>query len=108
MDVLHSDNHKACAKEHHLATRRNLRAPPLHPDRIFLNSQAAEQANSRLRRLQSSIPFMKPENFMLELVTFLAFCNFKELGYAEPIVGERIDLPQALLYRDDCESKKRN
>ena len=73
-DRFHSGNHTACNSGY------DLRRSGLHPELRDLNSEAAEQANSRLVRLKPSLSYMSPENFHLHLRLFLSFFNASKMS----------------------------
>ena len=47
-----------------------------YPELREVNTQVVEQNNSKLRKLKSSLSYMKPENFMDTLKFFLWYCNY--------------------------------
>ncbi|XP_062580159.1 uncharacterized protein LOC134242143 [Saccostrea cucullata] len=67
VDALHWDNHTACSQGYRAHS---------YPLLKNLNTQIVEQNNSKLRKLKSSLSYMKPENFMNTLKFFLWFCNY--------------------------------
>ena len=110
VDSLHAKNHKACAKEHLVDTRRSHRSPPLKKEFIYLNTQAAEQMNSRLVKLKSTVSFMTLEHAMLELRTFLCLHNLRKIGFIYRIVGQpqRVQWPAALRFQDEQKRLKQS
>ena len=68
VDRLHAKTH-SCGKSFHLDES------PLYKD---INSQANEQYNADLKRLQSQMSYMTPENFMVHLRLFMYLRNQKK------------------------------
>lgn len=68
-DRCHCGNHTACNAGY------DLRRYQLHPTLRTINSEAAEQANSRLVKLKASLSYMTPSNFHLHLRLSLASFN---------------------------------
>ena len=69
-DPLHSANHTSCSDSFKSQTY-----PELHK----LNKEAAEQFNSLLRSVQSSVTYMTFDNYMQSLKLFCSFHNWKGL-----------------------------
>ena len=68
-DRFHCGNHSACNAGYDLRQYR------LHSGLRSLNSEAAEQANSRIVKLKASLSYMSPANFHSHLRLFLASFN---------------------------------
>ena len=67
-DPLHIDNHTTCSDSF---------KSTLHPDLRPLNKEAAEQFNSVLRSVQSSVSYMTLDNYLQAVKIFVAFYNLK-------------------------------
>ena len=67
-DPLHIPNHLTCNQAFHSTQYDNLN---------LLNREAAEQFNSLLRHIQTSLTYMTYENYMLSLQVFVSFHNMK-------------------------------
>ena len=67
-DPLHIENHTTCS-----AAFRST----LHPEMRKLNKEACQQFNSLLRSVQSSISYMKFENYLQSLKIYIGFYNLR-------------------------------
>lgn len=66
IDSLHWPNHKKCAAGYEARSYPKLRG---------INTQIVEQSNAKIRKLKSSLSYMKPENFIDTLKLFLWYSN---------------------------------
>jgi hypothetical protein len=73
-DRFHCGNHVACNAGY------DLRRYSLHPQLRSVNSEVAEQVNSRLVRLKPSLSYMGPDKFHLHLRLFLSAHNAAKLA----------------------------
>ena len=65
-DPFHQPNHSSCSD-----TFKSTE----YPDMQKINCEAAEQFNSLLRKVHSSLAFMGPENYMLALSIMVGYQN---------------------------------
>ena len=97
VDLLHQANHVACSCSHFVGSQRSATSPPLRPDFVYCNTQAVEQVNARMKRLQTSVSFMSPETAMTEVRMLLGLLNIRKRMSVPRAVGIDIPLPIALL-----------
>ena len=67
-DPLHIENHTTCSASFQST---------IHPEMKKLNKEACEQFNSLLRSVQSSISYMKFDNYLQALKIFIGFYNLR-------------------------------
>ena len=67
-DPLHAENHIGCSKTFN---------SKIHPNLKPLNKEACEQFNSLIRSVQSSVTYMKYDNYLQSIKTFIAFYNLR-------------------------------
>ena len=67
-DPLNIENHTTCSAAFQST---------IHPEMKKLNKEACEQFNSLLRSVQSSISYMKFENYLQALKIFIGFYNLR-------------------------------
>lgn len=72
LDVLHSYNHECCSEGYDPKVRRALCT---RGESAFFNTQAAEQANSALKQISTSVTFMTAEHAFIYTRSFLARRN---------------------------------
>ena len=67
-DPLHIENHTTCSAAF---------KSTIHPEMKKLNKEACEQFNSLLRSVQSSISYMRFDNYLQALKIFIGFYNLR-------------------------------
>ena len=67
-DPLHIENHSTCSDSF---------KSTVHSEMKQLNKEACEQFNSLLRSVQTSVSYMKFENYLRAVKVFIAFYNLR-------------------------------
>lgn len=65
-DPLHTDNYTTCSQAFQST---------IHPEMKKLNKEACEQFNSLLRSVQTSVSYMKFDNYLQAIKIFISYCQ---------------------------------